>query len=509
MSRVLVQTLGGGGVALAGRRGLPDGRVLPRAVTRVAAISATGIVSVEQFVGVALEALEDVFEPNANPSGFVDLAMLDSRLLDGYDTSGTGLERKAPTSGIELRQCVAQMLVEGGHGAPWVSSSPGVQGWLSPEWVTILGAKSEAEAVESVVAGALAATTMKTGVLVVAPYRPAWPSPSGRLSHPVTSDGSVTAPSVLYVDPSAHGDDINAALDTGAETLRSSSGAEVGAVVLGNPSPATGVVASTGAILEVMRWCQSQDDVHVIADETGACGVYVSRPSSSFPGVAAAVAAGIGPTALTTNPNAKMTDDEDDEPAWGRKAGFMSTSSLWRKANTQLHVVTSFGSAAGISRGKTTCLLVTRDDRVRSGAGSDPFANGLQALMGDGGTAAREAISHHNMLLRRRQKKVRTALDALGVATGPAAAVPTTRADGGGYVWIDLSEFCGGSFEGETRLWEELAITYRVLIVPGGLCGAARPGYFRAAVAGTEEALEKGLERLELGVRAANDTGCG
>ena len=118
MSRVLVQTLGGGGVALAGRRGLPDGRVLPRAVTRVAAISATGIVSVEQFVGVALEAMEDVFEPNANPSGFVDLAMLDSRLLDGYDTSGTGLERKAPTSGIELRQCVAQMLVEGGHGAP-------------------------------------------------------------------------------------------------------------------------------------------------------------------------------------------------------------------------------------------------------------------------------------------------------------------------------------------------------------------------------------------------------
>ena len=97
---------------------MPDGRVLPRAVTRVAAISATGIVSVEQFVGVALEAMEDVFEPNANPSGFVDLAMLDSRLLDGYDTSGTGLERKAPTSGIELRQCVAQMLVEGGHGAP-------------------------------------------------------------------------------------------------------------------------------------------------------------------------------------------------------------------------------------------------------------------------------------------------------------------------------------------------------------------------------------------------------
>ena len=139
----------------------------------------------DDFVRVATEAMRDVFEPSANPSGFVDLAMLDSRLLDGYDTSGTGLERKAPSSGIELRQCTAQMLVEGGHGAPWVPPSPGMKGgWLSPEWVTILNAKSEAEAVESVVAAALAATEepTKTGVLVLAPYRPAWPSPGGRLS---------------------------------------------------------------------------------------------------------------------------------------------------------------------------------------------------------------------------------------------------------------------------------------------------------------------------------------
>jgi hypothetical protein len=234
-------------------------------VTRAKSVksaSTTGILSVDDFVRVATEAMRDVFEPSANPSGFVDLAMLDSRLLDGYDTSGTGLERKAPSSGIELRQCTAQMLVEGGHGAPWVKGAPGMKGgWLSPEWVTILNAKSEAEAVESVVAAALAATEepTKTGVLVLAPYRPAWPSPRGRLSRLSSSntgdDGSdaptePTAASVLYVDPSAHGGDITAALDAGAETLRHGShGAEVGAVVLGNPSPATGTAAGSGAVL--------------------------------------------------------------------------------------------------------------------------------------------------------------------------------------------------------------------------------------------------------------------
>ena len=235
MSRAVQPRVDGGIAPSARPRGVTRRRDAPPAVTRTAVKSAstTGILSVDDFVRVATEAMRDVFEPSANPSGFVDLAMLDSRLLDGYDTSGTGLERKAPSSGIELRQCTAQMLVEGGHGAPWVKGAPGMKGgWLSPEWVTILGAKSEAEAVESVVAAALAATEepAKTGVLVLAPYRPAWPSPGGRLSrlsHRETSsshtgdDGSdaptePTAASVLYVDPSAHGGDITAALDAGA-----------------------------------------------------------------------------------------------------------------------------------------------------------------------------------------------------------------------------------------------------------------------------------------------------
>ena len=541
MSRAVQPRVDGGIAPSARPRGVTRGvRAAPPAVTRAKSVkstTSTGILSVDDFVRVATEAMRDVFEPSANPSGFVDLAMLDSRLLDGYDTSGTGLERKAPSSGIELRQCTAQMLVEGGHGAPWVKGAPGMKGgWLSPEWVTILNAKSEAEAVESVVAAALAATEepAKTGVLVLAPYRPAWPSPGGRLSrlsHRETSsshtgdDGSdaptePTAASVLYVDPSAHGGDITAALDAGAETLRHGShGAEVGAVVLGNPSPATGTAAGSGAVLAVARWCQSHSDdgVHLVADETGACGVYVSKgsvSSSAVAGVAAAVAAGAAaPTSKKANKIQSGSDsgpDSEDEPAWGRAAGFMGTSLLWRKGDTRAHVVTSFGPSAGIARGKTTCLLLTRDETVRSNSGSDPFAGGLQALMGDGGTVAREAIGHHNKLLRRRRTKVRTALARLGVATGPAegGGIPAAKADGGGFVWIDLTDFVS-TFEEETRLWDSLANTHRVVLVPGQLCGAATPGFFRAAVAGTDEALEAGLQRLELGVRSANDTGCG
>jgi hypothetical protein len=256
----------------------------------------------------------------------------------------------------------------------------------------------------------------------------------------------------------------------------------------------------------------------LVADETGACGVYVSKgsvSSSAVAGVAAAFAAGAAaaPPSKKANKIQSGSDsgpDSEDEPAWGRAAGFMGTSSLWRKGDTRAHVVTSFGPSAGIARGKTTCLLLTRDETVRKNSGSDPFAGGLQALMGDGGTAAREAIGHHNKLLRRRQATVRTALARLGVATGPAegGGVPAGRADGGGFVWIDLTDFVS-TFEEETRLWDSLANTHRVVLVPGQLCGAATPGFFRAAVAGTEEALEAGLERLELGVRSANDTGCG
>lgn len=61
----------------------------------------------------------------------------------------------------------------------------------------------------------------------------------------------------------------------------------------------------------------------------------------------------------------------------------------------------------------------------------------------------------------------------------------------------------------EAYMWDQLASVHRVLLVPGSLCGVCSPGWFRACVAGTEEALEEGLQRLELGIRYANDTGTG
>ena len=54
-----------------------------------------------------------------------------------------------------------------------------------------------------------------------------------------------------------------------------------------------------------------------------------------------------------------------------------------------------------------------------------------------------------------------------------------------------------------------MAETHATLAIPGGQCGRAEPGWFRVAVAGDEETLEEGIERIELALRSLNDTGGG
>ena len=444
----------------------------------------------------------------SNPSGWCDLSRAESRLLDGYDTSGVGVERRAPSSGADLRRCVADLLVDAGFGAPWAD------GWLDPSWVSFLRG-AEAEAVESVVAAALRVSE-RPGVVVLAPYRPAWPSPRGCVR-------AVPSAAVALVDPAhpAHAGDVVDALNAAEAHL----GVEVGAVVLGNPSPATGVTANAAVALAASRWCESRG-AHLVADETAAAAVVVDRDGDGDDDDDVVVASPRGASAASLNPNPKPK-----KPSWGRAAGYASTTSLWRKASASEsgwspHAVTAFGAAGGIRRGKTSCALITRDDRVRALAGTDPFAQGLQALFGDGGTAAREAFDHHGATLRARRRFARDALARLGVATGPPnaaanaarvtggstmkrpPAVPVLPSDGGLHVWIDLRAFAG-TFEEEATLWDRLAFTHRVLIVPGSLCGCAEPGWFRVGVAGDEDALAEGLDRLELGVRYANDTGGG
>ena len=92
----------------------------------------------------------------------------------------------------------------------------------------------------------------------------------------------------------------------------------------------------------------------------------------------------------------------------------------------------------------------------------------------------------------RRQRTVRSALKILGVATGPVEqqqqqhargderqqqkreqrpAVPSLASDGGAVAWFDLREWCGGSWQEEAYLWDQLASVHRVLLVPGCLCG--------------------------------------
>ena len=289
-------------------------------------------VSLESFVEAASMAWEDE-RTASNPSGWCDLSRAESRLLDGYDTSGVGVERRAPSSGADLRRCVADLLVDAGFGAPWAN------GWLDPSWVSFLRG-AEAEAIESVVAAALRVSE-RPGVIVLAPYRPGWPSPSGCVR-------AVPDAAVALVDPAhpAHDGDILDALNAAEAHLH----VDVGAVVLGNPSPATGVTADAAVALAASRWCESRG-AHLVADETAAAAVVV-RPDDDDDD-----ASPRGASAPSLNPTPTPT-----KPSWGRAAGYASSTSLWRKARASEsgwspHAVTAFGAAGGYP---------TRKDELRA-----------------------------------------------------------------------------------------------------------------------------------------------
>ena len=391
-------------------------------------------VSLESFVEAASMAWEDE-RTVSNPSGWCDLSRAESRLLDGYDTSGVGVERRAPSSGADLRRCVADLLVDAGFGAPWAN------GWLDPSWVSFLRG-AEAEAIESVVAAALRVSE-RPGVIVLAPYRPGWPSPSGRVR-------AVPDAAVALVDPAhpAHDGDILDALNAAEAHLH----VDVGAVVLGNPSPATGVTADAAVALAASRWCDPE--------------ARISSPTNRRPPPSS-----LAPTTTTTTrrhaarPRRLYTLPLHlRNPRGAARRGTRPRRRCGERRARPIRVVAARGDClrrrGGIRRGKTSCALITRDDRVRALAGTDPFAQNLQALFGDGGTAAREAFDHHGAILRARATaRARDALARLGVAAGPPnaaaktiarvdggvrsmmtrpPAVPVFPSDGGVHVWIDL-----------------------------------------------------------------------
>jgi hypothetical protein len=79
---------------------------------------------------------------------------------------------------------------------------------------------------------------------------------------------------------------------------------------------------------------------------------------------------------------------------------------------------------------------------------------------------------------------------------------------GGLALWVD----CGGGYGGDGRrgtleheaeLFDAFAAA-RVLVVPGTLCGCARPGMFRVTVAGDEATVVEGVKRFANVVNVAS-----
>ena len=223
-----------------------------------------------------LAARPRIPSPRPTPPAYCDLARAESTLLDGYDTSGVGPEARAPSSGAELKRCAASLLLEAGFGGPFASDDGT---WLDPTWLSFARETSEADALEALVAACCvvraeeekeenqqeeeeeeedearrghrdAARGVFGGVVVVAPHRPAWPSPRGiRPRAPgagcVSADPTTRDDSDSDSSPSA---DDAAARASRRWTTRTAAlaadGVLVAAVVVGNPSPTTGRLAA-------------------------------------------------------------------------------------------------------------------------------------------------------------------------------------------------------------------------------------------------------------------------
>jgi hypothetical protein len=456
--------------------------------------------------GVLLRDFVDAFEraerdahSDLNPGGACDLTRAESRLLEGKESARGwalgGIERAAPTTGAELKMEAARVLVDAGFGTPFVD------GWLDPKWLTVLNIKHEAAAVEHVVEACVEAChranddESKTvcecyGVVVVAPYRPAWPS------------SSFSKTVVVAADPESFAGDVTKALDCAERCLKEKHDVKrVAAVVFGNPSPITGRIVSSRLVSAVYAWCDERN-AHAVADETASLAADAFRDDDDD-----------DDDDDTYHKNVTTADIRDirEGITWGRAAGFASATSLWsKKAHERRHAVAAFGAAGGTRRGKTTVFLITRSSSLRTHVSGDPFAAQLQGLLADGGVAARDSFSFHNALLRERRRFAVARLARLAVATGPVggerekkkAAVSARAEDGGLHVWVDLRDFLDtNSWDAEFRLWDALANTHGVLLVPGSLCGCYDPGFFRVAVAGEFETLREGLDRLERGIR--------
>jgi aspartate/methionine/tyrosine aminotransferase len=363
--------------------------------------------------------LDDIWDANANPDGYIALCVAENRLMWDVLAARLGavgevamrsLGYDSMIGNLEFRQVIARFMERTIVGRP-----------IAAECIAVLaGAGTVIECMFYVLADA------GDAVLIPTPsYAGFWPDLETRAG--------------LRIVPvhTRSEDNFRLSIEALDEAFTRSS-APVKALLFTSPNNPLACISAREELLAIIDWAE-RNDVHVVFDEVYALSAFGSRP-------------------------------------------FVSAASLRDELGTRVHVIWAFskdfgasGLRCGVLVSENLALIAAVDALAYWGACSGDTQYRLAAMLAD-----QSFVDGYLSEMRRRLAEVYaevvTKLDMLAIPHLPAEAGIFVLCDFRG--WLDEP-----SWAGEDRLWRRFVDEAKVNLTPGSACRVAQPGWFRLCFA--------------------------
>ena len=389
--------------------------------------------SIPEYLQYHSKGLSDLFDPVANPDGYIGLCEAENRLVaemvaDRLDrvprVPGTVLGYDAMTGSVPFREQLGKFM-----GRSFLGREFG------PEQISVLaGAGSVLEFLFHAIADP------GDGVLVPTPsYAGFWMDLELRAGltivpvHRSSDDDFQLTPELLDRAVAAAGRPIKALLFT-------------------SPDNPLGTVASPDEISRVLEWVDDHD-LHVVFDEIYALSVF-------------------------------------------GESCFTSCAELLPSLGERVHIVWAFSKDFGAS-GLRCGVLISENTAVNAAVGALAYwaccSGHTQYLLGDiisDESWVDSYVDSMRELLRGAHARLVAALDAGGICHLPAEAGVFVLLDLRSYLTAP-------TWEAEHALWLEILEQARVNLTPGAACHVGEPGFFRLCYARQPtEAVEAAVRRI-------------